>query len=593
VQGGVSGGIRAGRLVRRIVFAELPTWQLLILAAVVGIAWAATMFDGRFVAGTNPFWQFPAGTIPNAKYDMAQVLVAYFYFAQAPWHIPLFDVAALGTPTGANIIMMDAVPFVALIGKLIAGAAGTLINPYGAYLFLCFVLPGVMMTLVLVAARIRSALAVIIGAIFANAMPAMLLQWGHIALQAHFLLIGALALYLFSLRERSQSRLAAGWILYLSLAYLTNMYLFVMPGVVWLAAVVQRCIDGLTTPWLAVRHGLLVVAAVLIVIALGGQFGAGGGLPFGEYGRYSMNLLSPFVPQESGWLPQFRGVIDATGAQYEGFNYLGIGLLFASLLLLPAELGWIRRNARRHLALLIALACLAAYAISHRVYAGERLLFEVPLPYALNRVLGVFRSSGRFFWLIGYVQLAMVVVLAFRRANPAIVLCLALAAILQIVDVQPLRAQIAAGIAAGPSPGPFPRDEVARLLVGARHLDVIPSFQCSGELDRTSRSRQEQANMEWMLAAARADVPTNSVYLGRQTYGLTLRDVLRAPTRGSELLDERRAAYCRDESDRARGSLSHGDIRVMLAEQPTPQELPPDLTCSALSWARICKRSKD
>jgi hypothetical protein len=563
-----------------------------ILAAAVGIVWAATMFDWSFVAGTNAFWEFPAGTIPNARYDMAQVLVAYFYFAQAPWHLPLFDVAALGTPTGANIIMMDAVPIVALIGKLVERLTGTLINPYGAYLFLCFVLPGVMLALVLVVTRIRYALAVIIGSIFANAMPQMLFQWGHIAIAAQFLLIGALALYLFSLRERGGSRLTAGWALYLALAYLTNMYLFVLAGVVWLAAVVQRCIDGLTTPRQAVRHGLLVVAAVLIVIALGGQFGAGGGLPFGEYGRYAMNLLSPFVPQESGWLPQFRGIIDATGAQYEGFNYLGIGLLFASLLLLPAEAGWIRRNVRRHIALLIALVCLAAYAISHRVYAGERLLFEVPLPYALNRVLGVFRSSGRFFWLIAYVQLAVVIVLAFRRANPTLALCLALAAILQIVDVQPLRAEITASIAAGPSPGPFARDEVARLLAGARFLDVIPSFQCSGELDRTSRSRQERANMELMLAAARAGVPTNTVYLARQTYGLTLRDVLRAPTRGSELLDARRSAYCRDENERTRASLSNGEIRVLLAEQPTQKELAPDITCSALSRARHCERSK-
>jgi hypothetical protein len=98
--------------------------------------------------------------------------------------------------------------------------------------------------------------------------------------------------------------------------------------------------------------------------------------------------------------------------------------------------------------------------------------------------------------------------------------------------------------------------------------------------------------MELMLAAARANVPTNTVYLARQTYGLTLRDVLRAPTRGSELLDARRAAYCRDESERARTNLPRGEIRVLLAEPP-PQELAPGVTCSALSWARLCERSKD
>jgi hypothetical protein len=38
--------------------------------------------------------------------------------------------------------------------------------------------------------------------------------------------------------------------------------------------------------------------------------------------------------------------------------------------------------------------------------------------------------------------------------------------------------------------------------------------------------RQVSANMQLMLAAARADVPTNTVYLARQSYGLGFRDVL-------------------------------------------------------------------
>ena len=66
-----------------------------------------------------------------------------------------------------------------------------------------------------------------------------------------------------------------------------------------------------------------------------------------------MNLLSPIVPQDSGLFPGVGGLIDATGGQYEGFNYLGVGLLLASLLVLPAEVGWLRRNLRRHVSLLV------------------------------------------------------------------------------------------------------------------------------------------------------------------------------------------------------------------------------------------------
>jgi hypothetical protein len=572
---------------RRVVLVELPAWQLLVLAAIVGSLWAASLFDWSFIAGRHAFWRFPQGTITGSQYDMAQVLVAYFYYVQSPWHLPLFYISALGAPVGTNIIFMDVVPVVALAGKLIHSFSGTTINPYGAYLFLCSSLPGVIMTLVLISARTRYALAAIVGAIFANTMPALLWGWGHIALEAHFLLIGALALYLFSLRERPWRGLTAVWIAWLALAYLTNIYLFAMVGIIWLCTTIQRRLDRLTTTRQALGIGVLTVAAVTAVIAIGGQFGAGSDLPFAEYGYYSMNLLAPFMPQQSGLLARLGGVIDATGGQYEGFNYLGLGLLLASVFVLPAEVGWLRRNLRRHVSLLVATAALTALAISHRVFAGHWLLFELPLPLFLNRALGIFRSSGRFFWLIAYVQVAMVVVLGFSRAQPLIALCLAGAAILQLFDVQPLRQQIIASIGAGPGVEELNRDQVVNMVDGTLRMDVVPSFQCS------LNEKQKRANMELMLAAARANVPTNTVYLARQRYGLTLRDVLRAPSRAKEMLEARRSEYCEREIEAARQGGPTGGVLVLLADQPGQQEIAPAVTCSPLSWARYCERPKD
>jgi hypothetical protein len=397
---------RFARRMGRALLVELPTWQLLVLAITVGALWAASLFDWDFVTGRHAFWQFPRGTIGGdaGENDMAQVVSGYIYYVQSPWHLPLFYVSGLGAPAGVNAIFMDFVPVVALLGKSIHSLTGATVNLYGAYLFLCFLLPGVMMTLVLIAAKIRYALATIIAAIFANATPALLWQWGHIALTAQFLLIGALALYLFSLQRHRLRGLAMAWIAYLILAYLTNVYLFAMVGIVWVSAIIQRRLDGLATT----RQSLGAVASTLVVVSTViafGQFGPGNNLPFTpDYGVYSMNLLSPFVPQESGLFSGRGGVIDATGGQYEGFNYLGLGLLVASLFVLPAQLGWLRGNLQRHLALFIAFVALTAFAVSHRVFFGHWLLFELPMPHYIHRVLGIYRGSGRFFWLVCYAQ---------------------------------------------------------------------------------------------------------------------------------------------------------------------------------------------
>jgi hypothetical protein len=577
----------------RVVFMELPAWQLLAVATVAGAVWAASLFDWGFITGRNAFWQFPKGTIGSGGADMAQVLVGYLYYVQSPWHLPLFYVSAIGTPAGTNVVFMDVVPVVALIGKLIHSLIGATVNLYGGYLFLCFALPGVMMTLVLIAARIRCGLAAVIAAIFANSMPALLWRWGHIASGSHYLLIGALALYLFSLKKCACYITTILWIPYLILSYLTNIYLFAMVGTVWLCSVIQRRLNGLATTREALRAGALTAALVVSVIALSGQFGNGSGLPFTRgYGFFSMNLLSPIVPQDSGLFARMGGVIDATGGQYEGFNYLGAGLLIASLFVLPAEAGWLRQNLRRHISLLVACVALTVFAISHRVFAGHWRLFELPMPRYLPWALGIFQSSGRFFWLIGYAQMAMVIVLGFCRAPPVMALCLVGAAIVQLSDVQPLRERIIASIAAGPGPEALKSDEIAPLIARARHVEVVPSSQCyvnPGE----QWGKIGRAYMDLMLATARMNVPTNNVYAARQRYGLTLLDLMRAPSRAAEMLMARRDQYCNEEIEYARSGGGPGDVIVLLSERPGTEEMEmvPGITCSPLSWARYCERS--
>ena len=131
-----------------------------------------------------------------------------------------------------------------------------------------------------------------------------------------------------------------------------------------------------------------------------------------------MNLLSPLIPQDSGLFPDAGGVIDATGGQYEGFNYLGLGLLLASLLILPAEVSWLRQNLKRHIALFVAFAALTAFAISHRVFAGHWLLVRVTATSLCRAGPRNIPGSGRFFWPIVYAQMAIIIILGFRRAQP-------------------------------------------------------------------------------------------------------------------------------------------------------------------------------
>ena len=138
-------------------------------------------------------------------------------------------------------------------------------------------------------------------------------------------------------------------------------------------------------------------------------------------------------------------------------------------------------------------------------------------------------------------------------------------------------------LAAGPGAEELDRTQFARMVAGAGLLEVVPSFQCS------ANAKQMSANMELMLPAARADVPTNTVYLARQSYGLGLRDLLSSPSRAARMLRVRRFEYCQHEIEQARSGGGPGNIFVLLSDQPRPQQMAPGITCSSLSWARYCE----
>jgi hypothetical protein len=279
--------------------------------------------------------------------------------------------------------------------------------------------------------------------------PALLFRLGHVSLCGHFLLLIALGQSARLLTTASPTAWR-NWIppfCLLAAAVLAHPYLFVYAAAVLAAPVVQAVLHRAPRPWVAIAGFLAAaVAPVGMFRLLSGSFGGSGG----SYGFYSMNLLSPFWPQLSGLFGADLPVIDATGGQYEGFNYLGAGAL---LLVLAAACAVARSGRlawRPWLGLILVLGGLTAHAITQRVFAGHvELLYLGWRPW--NLVFGVVQSSGRAFWIVGYaIVLGSLAILArhmssarFGQAWLAIVLAAAVA--LQLIDTTPLRHAALAG----------------------------------------------------------------------------------------------------------------------------------------------------
>ena len=142
----------------------------------------------------------------------------------------------------------------------------------------------------------------------------------------------------------------------------------------------------------------------------------------GGFGLYSANinaLVNPFN------YSTFLHKLPWHSGQYEGFSYLGLGILLlylvctVLLVVKIVKLGGVlaaRRclldKYRRHRAGVISLAVVVIVfwllALTASVYFGSRMVMWVYIPDKLLDLLAVIRSSGRFMWVIMYLLMLQI-----------------------------------------------------------------------------------------------------------------------------------------------------------------------------------------
>jgi hypothetical protein len=470
------------------------------LALVIGLAFVATHFPWRVGLGLNA---------PDALLvgDVAANVVGQRYFVGDSWHWPLLVTKLLEAPHGVNVILTDSIPVAALAAKLISPLLPHPVTLVFAWLALCYVLQPVAAVYALRGTQERRILPAAAVAAFAICMPTFLYRAGHIALCSHFLLLVALGLYLRVQRDLRPRPVAMAGLL--ALCVMVQAYLLVMVSAILAATPLGLLARG-ERAWrgvaLALGSGLLI--AVFLALAIG----YGGMSPGGGFGKASMNLLSPVFPAYStlldGIQPGRDAPIDATGFQFEGYQYLGLGLLLliaAAVLLPPRPL--LAALLRRHAGLVLVCIGLFAFAASNIVYIGYKPLLRIAHVPAVFHQL---RASGRFFWPVSYVLL-LGATTAILRGLPyrVAVIVLAAAVTLQVADTQGLRQSVSDHLR-GTGPEVIDEARMHALLDRHRKLTIWPSMECGTDVASTP------AFMATIVAASDRLVPINAMYVARE-----------------------------------------------------------------------------
>ncbi len=488
---------------------QRSTALLLTVAIGIGALYAVSLFNIDFLLGRG-FWSNPVGPWlmdagdAGTSVDMLALVTSYTAYVHAPWQWPIFHIPSLGPPVGTSGIFVDFLPIIALTGKAISRLAGTVVLPYGAWMGACLLLSALFATLVMIAAGQRSLLAAIAASLFAVSAPVLLYRFGHVSLWGQFPLIAALWLYLRDGETGSPWRVAGHWALLLVFALLINAYIFAMVGAFYAASWLDR-LWRREARWWEPAPLVPVLGAAMFVA---GFIGRGNSSPFsGNFGLYSMNLLSPLLPQRSVLFPGMWPIIDATGGQYEGFNYLGAGGLFLLAMALLRDRPAISRLLARHPAFALIALGLTIFAISQEVHVFGALLLTIPAPSWLIDLCSIFRSSGRMFWPVNYALLLGGLVLALRREGSVALTIPLLACLLQIMDTEGLRRRDAF-LASGPASEQMSAAEWGPRLDHAAGLVLSPVYTCT-------MGPAHRMTIELNHHAAVRGLSTNSVYDAR------------------------------------------------------------------------------
>ena len=423
--------------------------------------------------------------------DIRQHYVGWCAYRVSPWFFPPGLADNLSHPFQMSVLWSDSIPLFACFFKLFSGLLPETFQYLGFFGFLSFSLTGGFFALLTFSLTKNPYLSICACFPLTLNYPMLQRMFYHTSLTAQWIIVLPLWLWLSSdenathisdaeaaadpaaskyLKKHSNKSLL--WALLGFSSITIHPYLWAVAAAILIIKEAERLLQDysatrcgkprphsfahLKTTLLSPLLNLLVFASssfagLYLEGALEGQVSAAYGL-----GGFSSNLNSFFNPHE------FKALLPSLPLfheqQYEGFCYLGVGMLIfialSALVSLKARtkssfLNFAFRDSseiascpplsRKRICLLIgtALFFIILSAFPNLTFNG-RLILHIPYPGFLNKLLGIFRSNGRFIWISAFIIESLAIYAVNRHLKETFaVLLLSLCAFIQLYELSP------------------------------------------------------------------------------------------------------------------------------------------------------------
>jgi len=184
------------------------------------------------------------------------------------------------------------------------------------------------------------------------------------------------------------------------------------------------------------RDNIFVLTPLLITMYIVGYFTipASDTLGYG-YGFFKANVLTFFDPANSdgqSWSIFLPDISTAKG-EYEGFGYLGLGILSLNMFLIFYIFKNFIYNLKKYLKYILISIIFLLLAFTQTIHISTFELINIDLPKVLYAPLSIIRASGRFIWPVYYLLIffSLIAFYKLQIKNRYLVFLL----VLQLVDL--------------------------------------------------------------------------------------------------------------------------------------------------------------
>lgn len=407
---------------------------LFCIGCLIGIVSFLIIFGWKTLDVTNDSWLLQGTGFTG---DLTQHYMGWQFFRKSEWSFPLGLIENLAYPMNISIIYTDSIPILGILFKLLSPILPATFQYFGIWGLLCLTLQGGF-SIILLNRFCKNNIICAIGSIFFIISPVMIgRMFFHSALAAHWIILASL--YIWCCTKKSFKFKLVFLVILSIISVLTNLYFTPLVLGISFCSLLKDIIDNREY----LKSSIILLSEIIITFATMALFGGFYGnvsASMGGLGVFSFNINGFLNPQGSSLF--LKTMPTTNPGQIEGFAYLGLGIIILMAVSIfyrftcEKKSMTFKKNMFTIAPMTIAIVIFTILAISPIVTFGENTLFSIHYPDIINHILSIFRSSGRFIWVVYYILLVWIIATISQNKRFMVsALTLASCLIIQITDI--------------------------------------------------------------------------------------------------------------------------------------------------------------